>query len=177
MQQAHKYARIERERRFLVDRIPENFPAVRIRQITDRYIVGTTLRLRKLQDNGGPRIFKLTQKISQRGPGAQQGFITSMYLAENEYNLLAQLPAKVIHKSRHSVPPFGIDIFQGELEGLLLAEAEFDSALDAENLALPSFILIEVSSDERFTGGCLAHASRETIQTWLFEYGINLQVS
>jgi hypothetical protein len=35
------------------------------------------------------------------------------------------------------------------LEGLFLAEAEFNSAIEAESLALPSFVFHEVSRDER----------------------------
>lgn len=170
----HKYARIERERRFLLEQFPSNANAIRIRRITDRYIDGTTLRLRKQSGGGGPTIFKLTQKIPAPARGAQQGFITNMYLNDNEFFVLAQLSAKELSKTRYSVPPFGIDVFEGELEGLLLAEAEFDSAGEADALALPSFILQEVSTDERFTGGQLVCASRQDIQTWLLEYGVRL---
>jgi CYTH domain-containing protein len=173
----HKYARIERERRFLLERFPSNLVAERIRQITDFYIEGTTLRLRELKDDDGPRIFKLTQKIPARGSGARQGFITSLYLPENDFCVLAQLPSKKLSKTRYSVPPFGIDEFQGHLEGLLLAEAEFESAADAENLIIPSFALHEVSTDERFTGGQLARSSQLDLQNWLQEYGIKLKSS
>jgi len=91
--------------------------------------------------------------------------------------VLGQLSARKICKTRYSVPPFGIDVFEGALEGLVLAEAEFDSAADADSLTLPSFIRQEVSTDGRFTGGHLACASRQDIQTWLLEYGIRLRSS
>ena len=123
----HKYARIERERRFLLDRFPAGARSVRIRRILDRYIEGTALRLRKQSDDGAPDVFKLTQKIPGRAGGSQQGLITSMYLTNDEFSLLAQLPAADLIKTRYSVPPFGIDVFEGGLEGLILAEAEFDS--------------------------------------------------
>jgi hypothetical protein len=42
-----------------------------------------------------------------------------MYLSEDEFALLANLPAKVLTKTRHSVPPFGIDVFDGVLTGLV----------------------------------------------------------
>jgi hypothetical protein len=57
----HKYGRIERERRFLLDQFPNHVNAVRVRRITDRYIDGTTLRLREQSEDGGPTMFKLTQ--------------------------------------------------------------------------------------------------------------------
>ena len=170
----YKYARIERERRFLLDRFPNEANVARVRRIVDRYIDGTALRLRKQSEDGGPIIFKLTQKLPVRSSGAQQGFITSMYLTEDEYGVLAQLSAKTLGKARHSVPPFGIDVFEGPLQGLLLAEAEFDSAAAADALTIPGFISQEVSGDDRFTGGRLVRASRQDIRTWLFEYGIGL---
>jgi CYTH domain-containing protein len=171
----HKYARIERERRFFIDRFPNNADVVRIRRITDRYIDGTTLRLREHSEDGGPTVFKLTQKVPAQASGAQQGLITSMYLNQAEFMVLAQLSTKKLSKTRYSVPPFGIDVFEGRLEGLLLAEAEFESARDADALAIPSFILQEVSGDKRFTGGQLVCASRQDVQAWLLEYGIRLK--
>src|SRR5581483_9884754 len=136
---AHKYARIERERRFLVEQFPAPANVVGIRSIKDLYIDNTALRLREQTEDTGAVVFKLTQKIPARGPGAQQGFITNMYLSKEEFRVLAQLSGKKLRKTRYSLPPFGIDVFEGELAGLLLAEAEFDSADAADSLTLPSF--------------------------------------
>jgi CYTH domain-containing protein len=171
----HKFARIERERRFLLDGFPSNANVIRVSRITDRYIDGTALRLRQLSDDIGSVVFKLTQKVPSPDAGAQQGFITTMYLREHEFRALAQLSGAQLNKIRYSVPPFGIDVFEDRLEGLVMAEAEFESALDADALTLPSFILREVSTDDRFTGGQLARASRQQIQVWLSEYGIKLR--
>jgi CYTH domain-containing protein len=172
-----KYSRIERERRFLLDQFPKNVNVVRIRRITDRYIDGTGLRLRQQSDDNGPTLLKLTQKVPSPASGAQQGFITTIYLTNHEFRILAQLSAKQLCKTRYSVPPFGIDVFEDTLEGLVLAEAEFESALDADALTLPSFIVSEVSADSRFTGGELVRASRQQIQAWLLEYGVRVKSS
>lgn len=123
----------------------------------------------------GPTVFKLTQKVPRPGTGSQQGFLTTMYLTQDEFRVLAQLPAKPLRKTRHSVPPFGIDVFEDALEGLVLAEAEFDSTPEADALKLPEFIIHEVSADARFTGGQLVRASRQEIRSWLSEYGITLK--
>jgi CYTH domain-containing protein len=164
---------MERERRFLLDSFPK-VDGARIRHITDRYIDGSRLRLREQTDDGGPPIFKLTQKVPVRGNGAQQGLTTNIYLTESEFRLLAQLPGKMLSKVRYSVPPFGVDVFEGALQGLRLAEAEFNSAAEADALIVPSFILHEVTDDERFTGGQLVCASRPSVQNWLAEYGLAL---
>jgi CYTH domain-containing protein len=170
----HKYARIEWERRFLLDRFPDQAIVTRVRRIEDRYIEGTTLRLRQQRDDDGQIAFKLTQKLADKGTGARQGLITSMYLTAPEFGVLARLPAKVLTKSRHTAPPFGIDVFDGALTGLVLAEAEFHSAVEAATLPLPSYIGPEVSDDPRFTGGSIVAASREEVKGWLAQYGIEL---
>ena len=162
-----KHARIEFERRFLLDRFPDNADVAAIRHICDRYIDGTALRLREQTHQNGPTLFKLTQKIAARAPGSQQGFITTMYIGEEEFRILAQLSGKELRKTRYSVPPFGIDVFEGRLQGLILAEAEFDSAAEAARLVLPAFLVQEVTGDDRFTGGRLINASRADIQRWL----------
>ena len=171
-----KYARIERERRFLLAEFPSNVHVVRNRRIADYYIDGTTLRLRQQIYDDGLTTFKLTQKLPSRGDGAQQGFITSMHLREDEFQLLAKLPARKLVKTRFTVPPFGIDVFDASLKGLIVAEAEFDSAeAAAETLTVPFCVAGEVSKDDRFTGGQLARASRLDIQGWLLDYGIALK--
>jgi CYTH domain-containing protein len=146
-----------------------------VRRITDRYITNTTLRLRELTEGGNEAVFKLTQKLPVEAGGAGQGLITTIYLTEEEFCVLAKLPANVLTKTRHSVPPFGLDVFEGELRGLVMAEAEFDSAEEASRLGLPPFAAHEVTGDSRFTGGSLVSARRELVRDWLREYGIELR--
>ena len=172
VQTCEKYGRLERERRFLVRRFPAEARIVRKRRIVDRYIEGTSLRLRELADDGGTPLYKLTQKVAHPGSGAQQGWITTIALTKHEFDLLAQLPARVLRKTRYSLPPFGIDVFEGALDGLLLAEAEFETAAEADALVIPSFVSAEVSADDRLTGGRLVSASSQDLRGWLAEYGL-----
>lgn len=162
-----KYARIEIERRFLLASFPRDVQVIRTRHITDRYIDGTRLRLRQMLDDDGPPVFKLTQKIPVPAADFQQGYITNIYLDETEFQVFARLPAATLTKTRYSVPPFGIDVFAGALEGLVLAEAEFDTQSDALALSLPSYIVRDVSTDTRFTGGHLVRMSRAELQALL----------
>lgn len=169
----HKYARIERERRFLLEKFPNGAKVHRIRRITDYYLENTTLRLRIQVDDDNSPVFKLTQKIAEPGTGAQQGWITTMYLAEQEFLTMSQLPSRRLDKIRYSVPPFGIDVFEGTLKGLILAEAEFEAAASADALVIPTFILREVTDDPRFTGGELVRTSRDGLITLLRECGLH----
>jgi CYTH domain-containing protein len=171
--QPGKYARVERERRFLLAGLPKDQPATAIRQITDRYLIGTTLRLRHIADQRDGHHYKFTQKIPTDRPGPVQGLITNTYLSKVEYDLLAQLPGKVLIKTRYSVPPLGIDVFAPPLHELVLAEAEFDT--DNAMLAFrpPSYVIAEVTDDPRFTGGRLVNTTREQLTSWLADYGID----
>ena len=145
-----------------------------MRRIADRYIDGSNMRLRQQSDDENEPVFKLTQKLPTDATGARQGLITTMYLTEDEFQLLANLPAKILRKTRYSVPPFGIDVFEDALTGLVLAEAEFNSAEDASALSLPSFIVREVTEDLRFTGGELVRVSRQELEKLLAEFQIKM---
>lgn len=169
-----KYALIERERRFLMAAAPAE-GITRARQITDRYVLGTRLRLRRVHDpQTGSYELKFTQKQPAQQPGHVQGLITNMYLSQPEYDLLATLPAAVLSKTRLSVPPLGIDVFDPPLHGLVLAEAEFDSDEQARSFRPSIEPVAEVTDDPRFTGGSLAQAHRHELLAWLADYGIKL---
>jgi hypothetical protein len=65
-----KYARTERERRFLLQRLPDGLP-VAYRRIRDWYLDGTRLRLRCVEDGDGNVLdLKLGQKYSVAALGA-----------------------------------------------------------------------------------------------------------
>jgi CYTH domain-containing protein len=171
------YARIERERRFLLAAPPEPAAVTVTRRITDRYLDGTRLRLRRMANlDDGTVAYKFTQKLPAERPGPVQGLITNTYLTDAEYQLLATLPAAVLGKTRLSVPPLGIDVFDPPLHGLVLAEAEFGSDEEAEAFRPPSGAVAEVTSDARFTGGRLVRTGRAELLGWLAEYGIAVAV-
>jgi CYTH domain-containing protein len=168
---AHKYARAEIERRFLLAAVPDG-EVLRTVDIEDRYLDGTRLRLRRQTQRGGPAVFKLTQKTPRPGADGEQGSITTIYVSEPEYALLATLPAAPLRKARLSIAPYGIDVFAGALEGLVLAEAEFESVEAARALRPAAFCVAEVSADQRFTGGSLARAARADVAAWAAEHGV-----
>jgi CYTH domain-containing protein len=167
-----KYARVERERRFLLP-APPAAAAPAPRRIYDRYVTGTRLRLRRVEHLGsGQTELKLTQKIPAGAAGPVRGLITNMYLAEAEYDVLAALPAAVLTKTRVSIPPLGVDIFDPPLDGLVVAEAEFADDDEAVRFRPPPESIAEVTDDPRFTGGRLALTKRHELLVWLAEYGV-----
>ena len=169
---SRKYARRERERRWLLSGSPDLTGSIAEAVIADTYFTGTRLRLRRSEDGRGlsPTIYKLAQKVP--GPSGSPGLITNVYLKNEEYELLARLGGDVVAKLRYSVPPFVIDVFDAPLEGLVLAEAEFTTDADEAAFASPTWAVAEVTRDKRFTGGRLARTDREGLAALLAEFGI-----
>lgn len=171
---AEKYARRERERRFLLAALPARPASVRTARMTDRYLIGTRVRLRCAVEStvaGTDTIYKLTQKIPSSS--GEPGVITTLYLSEAEYDVFLNLPALVLTKTRHSIPPFGIDVFDPPLDGLLLAEIEFDSDQAEDDFLAPPWAVAEVTADARFTGGRLVRTDAAELRSWLEEYGLS----
>lgn len=159
-----RYARPERERRFLVRELP---PLVHERTIEDRYLDGTTLRLRRVAA-GDQVVCKLTQKVREREDDPRRTSVTSTYLSQAEHALLATLEGDVLRKSRGAVsgePRWVVDRFSGPLAGLVLAEVELTGA--DEELALPDWVGREVTRDDRFCGGALARTPADRLPALL----------
>ena len=145
-------------------------------RIRDRYVPNTRLRLRQAIEtaagNGGPDriVYKLTQKVP--GPDGEPGLITTMYLDAAEYAALSRLPAATLHKARLSIPPLGVDVFEGPLRGLVLAEAEFDDDVSMSDFAAPPGAIAEVTGDQRLSGGRLAMTTASQLAAVLREYDV-----
>lgn len=161
-----RYAKPERERRFLTAGDPPPGEAARL--IEDRYLDGLRLRLRRVTQDGRA-VHKLTQKVRPDESNPAEVLLTNIYLSAQEYARLLALPGSTLVKSRKLVVDpthtFAIDDFQGPLAGLRLAEVEVTD-LD-EPLDLPSWLGEEVTRDDRYSGGRLAsldeHQARELL--------------
>ena len=74
---------------------------------------------------------KLTQKHSPSPPDFSRALITNIYLNQFEYETLSVFEANEIRKNRylyeHEGRRYSIDVFLGDLRGLILAESDFDS--------------------------------------------------
>ena len=132
------------------------------RLVEDLYLPGTGLRLRKVTAPDGTVVFKLGKKYP--GAGLSSRPMTNIYLDSAEHDALAALPAVPLVKRRYDVGGgFAIDVFEGPLAGLVLAEVEAgdDAALAA--VAIPRWCAAEVTDDSAYAGGTLAiegwHAS------------------
>ena len=160
-----KYAHIERERRFLLWEQPSDIAYDRALFIQDRYLIGSRLRLRRIDEPGKTCVYKLGQKI-RIDASPKTIAHTTLYLSEAEFDILSTLSATRLEKTRRLFTIdgliVGIDEFGGQLSGLLLAEVDL-GAEGALPSSLPNMFAAEVTDDERFTGGSLANTSSEEL--------------
>ena len=172
------YARVERERRYLLQDLPEGLSrASRHLQITDNYITGTRLRLRKVRDPQTNKwTVKFTQKFAPRPADLSRTLITNTYLNASEYEVLSVFEANEIRKNRYRFEfeghKFSVDMFLGSLLGLVLAETSFETDAELDTFAPPPFALAEVTNNETFSGGRLCYLSFEDIREEVKRLGL-----
>lgn len=152
-----KYQEIERK--FRVLRLPEDlerFPSSRIQQ---GYLTLpgelSTIRVRKMDEG-----CFLTVKQSRK-KGSLLRDEVEMPIDENYFQPLWNLTeGRRIEKRRYFLPwqeyTIELDLFEGNLQGLVLAEVEFESEEKTDNLPLPSWFGEELSRDFRYTNSHLA---------------------
>jgi len=157
-----KYARMERERRYLILDLPEGLTRADPHlQITDNYITGTRLRIRKVRDPRSNKwTVKFTQKFAPNPADLSRTIITNIYLNALEAETLAVFDsANEIRKNRYSFEfdgrRFSVDMFLGDLFGLVLAETSFETDEELDSFAKPGFAVADVTNNELFTGGKL----------------------
>lgn len=173
-----KYARVERERRYLLQDLPEGLtrPDPHV-QITDNYITGTRLRLRKVRE---PRTNKWTVKLTQKFAPDPRDFsrtiITNIYLNALEAEALGISDANEIRKNRYPFEfegrKWAADMFLGDLFGLVLAEVNFETDEELDSFPKPPFAVADVTNLELFTGGRLCELTFEDIREEMIKIGI-----
>jgi CYTH domain-containing protein len=148
---------IEIERKFLVTRLPDDLDGHPARPIRQGYLAieggGNEVRVRQIGDatvltvkRGGGRT-----RIEEEIPIEPAAFERLWPLTEG----------RRVEKVRHLLPAgdaivLELDVYEGDLEGLLVAEVEFASEADADAWVAPPWLGAEVTQDERYKNHRLA---------------------
>ena len=165
-----KYARVERERRYLLKDLPDGLTRADPHlQITDNYITGTRLRLRKVRD---PRTnkwtVKFTQKFTPNPEDLSRTIITNTYLNPLEAETLSVFNSNEIRKNRYYFDfdgnRFSVDMFLGDLFGLVLAEVGFETDEELDSFPKPPFAIADVTNEPLFTGGRLCELTFQEVR-------------
>ena len=160
-----KYTRVEYERRFLVSPRADWRSVVESYSKTfeDKYLHHARLRLRILTDSDtGRRLIKLTKKFESASPYFQT--ISRILLSPKEYELFDGLEGNRLRKIRHyhhyRGRVFSVDVFEGELDGLILCETEAEGLEELMLAEPPEYAKYEVTEDAFFNGGNLSQTTR-----------------
>ena len=154
---------IEIERKFLVSSPPIPLrPPAPIRQ---GYVTvgsdGCEVRLRRK----GDRFFQTIKRGS--GLSRQE---TEVELTPEQFDTLwPQTEGRRVVKDRYEIPYRGrvieLDVFHGALEGLIVAEVEFDTVDDSKTFMAPDWFGKEVTEDPGYKNRSLALNGRPGLKT------------
>ena len=148
-------AGVEIERKFLLDGLPPAIRDVRGEPIRQGYLAvdgETEVRVRIT-----PQAATLTIKSGRGGARTEEELALDERQAEALWALTA---GRRVVKTRRRVAGDGADVevdeYGGALEGLLVAEVEFDDEESSRAFEPPSWFARELTGDDRYSNRCLA---------------------
>lgn len=164
----------EFELTYLVKMLPAEVKSAPCQDILDIYIPAVaehpTLRIRQ---NG--QKWEITKKEPIHGQDSSHQLETTIPLTADEFQELNSLTGKRIHKTRYFYNENGvnyeIDVFHGALEGLVLADVEFNSLAEKASFVPPDWCLAEVTQEKFIAGGMLCGKSYADIEDSLKSFG------
>ncbi len=159
------HALVERERKFLIDTVPDDMNRSDAVELRQGYLAADDRRSVRVRD-AGPAGCTLTVKA---GSGAERTEL-EWPIERREFDAAwPHTEGGRVEKVRHRIP-FGdhvveLDVFGGALDGLVLAEVEFTSAAAMTAFTPPSWFGREVTDDGRYTNAALARHGRPATST------------
>lgn len=154
---------MEIERKFLVKEIPENLAQYKCKVIEQGYLCKKpTVRIRKSNDD---YILTYKSRIGVEESTERTAKVLNeveMPLTKEGYeHLREKVDNNLIAKRRYLIPlednlVAELDIFEQQLEGLVVVEVEFASEEEANKFVAPSWFGEDVSLDGRYTNGSLS---------------------
>ncbi|MDH4330915.1 MAG: CYTH domain-containing protein [Candidatus Moranbacteria bacterium] len=166
---------IELEKTYLAKELPKDLENCRFKEIIDIYIPKNSehpsLRLRK---NGNK--FEMTRKEPVTDGDASQQKEHTIPLTEKEFEALNKIEGKRVRKMRHFYDCDGataeFDVFQDDLEGLVVVDFEFENTKEKDDFEMPDFCLSDVTQENFIAGGMICGKCYSDIESDLekFDY-------
>lgn len=145
---------MEIERKYLVDRLPEDLADHPCRRISQGYLnTDPVVRIRRDNDK-----YELTYK--SKGFMARQEY--NLPLTREAYgHLLTKIDGRLIEKKRYMIPleqglTAELDVFEGDLAPLMLVEVEFSSEKEADSFVPPSWFGEDVTFSGKYHNSSLS---------------------
>ena len=145
---------LEIEKKYLVDRVPDNLEQYTSFSIVQAYISKMpTIRIRQKDSE-----YWLT--VKERGHISRQEFEMQISLEEFQ-NLSEKIDGHSVKKTRYMIPLDGglvaeLDIFEERLQGLTTVEVEFSSESECDQFIPPDWFGKDVSIDNYYKNSQLS---------------------
>jgi CYTH domain-containing protein len=147
---------MEIERKFLLKELPKNLDSYPVRQLEQGYLcTAPVVRIRKDNDK-----YELTYK----GKGSMIREEHNLPLTKDAYeHLREKIDGRLIAKKRYMIPydkyTIELDIFEGDLAPLTLAEVEFSSEEEANTFVAPDWFAEDVTFSKLYHNSFLSQFS------------------
>jgi len=146
---------VEIERKFLVARVPDDLGGT-ARGIDQGYVAldeGAEVRVRRIGDE---------LWLTVKGTGGLARVEEELRLSGEQFESLWPLTeGRRIEKTRHTLPGgVEVDVYDGSLTGLVVAEIEFASEEESAAFDPPDWFGAEVTDDPRYKNRALAVSGR-----------------
>ena len=146
---------MEIERKFLVERVPDDLGGT-ARRIDQGYVAldeGAEVRVRRIGDE---------LWLTVKGTGGLARVEEELRLSREQFESLWPLTeGRRIEKTRHTLPGgVEVDVYDGSLTGLVVAEIEFASEEESAAFDPPDWFGAEVTDDPRYKNRALAVGGR-----------------
>lgn len=147
---------LEIERKFLVRELPDNIDAFPHEEIVQGYLAimenGTEIRLRRKGE-------KYYQTV--KSGGSKTRTEVEIEITPEQFEKLWPLTVvKRVEKTRYEISLgdqiVELDIYHGQLEGLLSAEIEFNTEIASTGFTVPAWLGDEITQDSRYKNQNLA---------------------
>lgn len=144
---------MEIERKFLIEKLPEDYTKYPFRILEQGYLcTAPVVRIRKDNDS-----YELTYK--SKGLIAREEY--NLPLTREAYeHLKNKVDGRIIQKKRYLIPhgvyTIELDVFEGDLAPLVLAEVEFPTIEEANDFSPPAWFGKDVSLDTAYHNSTLS---------------------
>ena len=145
---------MEIERKFLIERLPDGLAHYPAHRIDQGYLAldeqsGAEVRLRRHAGD-------LT--LTVKSAGTLVRVEEAVELGAEQFETLWPLTeGRRIEKTRHELPGgIEVDVYEGALDGLMVAEIEFPSEAESEAFEPPGWLGREITDDGRYKNRALA---------------------
>ena len=153
----------EIERKYLVKYMPERFYAYEHKELEQAYLSfggdgETEKRIRLMRSRAN-----VHHLYTEKSDGTLSREENEFEISKKEFDKLSkEVVSKFVRKSRYYIPVSDgtllaeLDVFHGELSGLVTVEVEFDSLAASETFVAPEWFGEEITEDKRYKNKNLA---------------------